>query len=110
MTKTNVPASDILEQHKVKLNFKSVPGERAKYKALAESLYAEVEIQKHRMAAIAGSLNAAFSNYQAASQGLKQLQAGQAELAARLEAFGAQFAANGIAEATEAEGTETKGE
>jgi hypothetical protein len=88
----NIPASDILEQHGVKVAFKGVKaGERAKYKDLAERLYAEVEIQKHRIGAIAGSLNAALSNYQAASQGIKQLQAAQAEIETKVKAFGDKF-------------------
>lgn len=94
-------ASDILAEHGVKLGLKGVPGERTKYKNLAERLYKEIEIQNHRILAVQGSLNAALSNYQAASQGIKQLQAAQSEIEKKLKDYGD---SNGDADGTETEG------
>ena len=100
----SLPLTDIVKKHGGAVRISG--GRNTSYQKMAEELMSQMEIDRHRAAAVGQSLNAMLEQYQVAQASIKRLQVAQEETRAQtqrlLEFHAEQDAAD--------ENTDTKGE
>lgn len=99
----SLPLTDIVKKYGGTVTISG--GRKTSYQKMAEELMAQMEIDRHRAAAVSQSLNAMLEQYQVAQASIRRLQAAQEETRAHTQKL-----LDFRAEQDAAEGTDTKGE